>query len=277
MGRLVEIQRHRGLASSYQCMDCLCPASYYPGQNYMTPSIASVLVQGTASMAFYAAYKNCNESYSYYNRTGWAAWSSQYTSIATVNSSGTITGQSGGSSSITAQYSDYKYTFNPIIFYCTQSTQAGNGNGTANVQVPGYVGVTGSSADTVQCGTSNFFARRLRVWYQVLDSSPAKAPILKAGMAPSEQLTWTSGVCSTSDGCGQKPTAATWSTDANGGFIDTIYNCSSTCVGGGSCDENWQQTFKVNGASVGIKNGSLTGTLNCIATNCTYTPQGTLH
>ena len=153
MGRLVEIQRHRGLASSYQCMDCLCPASYYPGQNYMTPSIASVLVQGTASMAFYAAYKNCNESYSYYNRTGWAAWSSQYTSIATVNSSGTITGQSGGSSSITAQYSDYKYTFNPIIFYCTQSTQAGNGNGTANVY-----NATMSSAKSVTDGVSASFS-----------------------------------------------------------------------------------------------------------------------
>jgi hypothetical protein len=142
---------------------------------------------------------------------------------------------------------------------------------------PAYVGLSRSSADSITCSGSNFSAGRLRVWYQVLDATKSAIPI--AGMRVSEQLSWSSSVCSTSDSCGQKPSPATWTTDATGTITlpDTIFNCSPTCTQGGSCAENWQQTFEVDGEGVGIVNSSTVGTLNCITTSCSTGPQGTTH
>ena len=147
----------------------------------------------------------------------------------------------------------------------------------ASVPTPAYVSVTGSSADSIQCGSSNFYARRLRITYRVLDA--ARTPIQIPGMAVQEALSWTSSTCATSDGCGQKPTASTWTTDSTGTITapDSIYNCSSTCIQGGNCSEDWQQSFSVNSLPVGIINGSTTGMLNCIATSCSTIPQGTTH
>jgi hypothetical protein len=87
---------------------------------------------------------------------------------------------------------------------------------------PAYVGLSSSSADSITCSGSNFSAGRLRVWYQVLDATKSAIPI--AGMQVSEQLSWSSSVCSTSDSCGQKPSPATWTTDATGTITlpDTI-------------------------------------------------------
>lgn len=142
---------------------------------------------------------------------------------------------------------------------------------------PAYVGVKSTSTGSTQCGSSSFYARYLKVTYQVLDTTRSPIPI--SGMTVQESLSWTSSTCTTSDGCGQKPTAGTWTTDSTGTITqpDSIYNCSSTCVQGGSCSEDWQQTFSVDGQSVGIVNGSTTGTVNCIATSCSTSPQGTTH
>jgi hypothetical protein len=142
--------------------------------------------------------------------TGSSTWWSNNTPVATVNNTtykGRVTGQSGGTAGILASFTDQVVdnAWYPD-YQCHYYPQTSSDNGTANVQQPGYVGVTGSTADTVRCGTSSFFARRLRVNYQVLDSSPGKAPILRAGMTVAEQLTWSSSVCTTSDACGQRPT-----------------------------------------------------------------------
>jgi hypothetical protein len=132
------------------------------------------------------------------------------------------------------------------------------------VQKPAYVGVVSAKTQTgsTRCGSSNFYARYLYIWYQVLDSS--KAPIQAQGMSVAEVLNWTSSTCSTSNGCGQKPSAGSWTTDSTGTIgplPDEIYNCSSTCMGGSNCTENWQQTFTVGGKPVGIVNGSVVGSL----------------
>jgi hypothetical protein len=194
-------------------------------------------------------------------------------------SAGLVTGVAGGSSQITASIS----LVAPGVkaFGCggcpgQQDMEAG---AAANGVNPAYVGVVSPKTQTgsIRCGSSTFYARYLQVYYQVLDLS--KSPIQQQDMTVAEHLSWTSSTCSTSNGCGQEPSPATWTTDNTGTITqpDTVYNCSSTCIGGGSCTENWQQTFTVGGKSVGIVNGSVTGTLNCVSTGCTYTPQATTH
>jgi len=182
-------------------------------------------------------------------------------------------GVAAGTSSIVARFSDYVYTYNGE--YCDGNLSPHQGTAGVTVQEPTYVGVGSAVADTVRCGTTNYSARRLQVPYTVLDSN--KSPIAVAGMTVEEQLSWTSSVCATSNDCGQEPSAGTWTTDGSGGFTDTIYNCSATCENNGSCTEDWQQTFTVNTHSVGIVNGSAVGTLNCVATDCSSTPQGVTH
>ncbi len=276
MGRLVEIKRHKGVASSYQCQSCPCGTSY--NSLFTSPTSASDLP--STPIPYYAEEcdVDCNGNPYYWDITSLSSWASDNVLACTVNNTtqkGMATVVGGGTANINATYTGIVRYWDGMICHYTMVQRSGGG--TCNGQVPGYVGLSSSTGDTVRCGTSQFFARRLQVRYQVRDSSQTKSPILKAGMTASEELSWSSGICSTSDGCGQKPSAGSWSTDANGMFTDSIYNCSSTCVAGGSCTENWQQKFKVNSSAVGIVNGGVTGSLNCIATNCTATPQGTTH
>ena len=204
-----------------------------------------------------------------------STWSSSIPSVANVNSTGFATALDGGSTAIGATYSDFTYTWSPALRECFEHPRTLSDSAACSVQRPSYVSWYGSATDSVTCpGPSGFSARRLSVQYQVLDSS--QSPINRAGMTVSEQLSWVSDQCITSDQCGQRPTASGWTTGTNGIITepDQIYNCSATCTGGGQCTEAWEQTFKVNGASVGIVNGPVTGTRNCISTDCTHTPSG---
>ncbi len=71
-------------------------------------------------------------TYYYYNSTASAAWNSQYSNIASVNA-GTVTGVSGGTSLVTAQFSDYgNWTDYPILG-CQGTLLNGNPGSTANV------------------------------------------------------------------------------------------------------------------------------------------------
>ncbi len=106
MGRLMLIHRRQGMASNYDCDLCSCPLNYTPNSDYINPGSSNLLVLGQVPLIFYSAYVSCNMTYYYYNTTASAAWSSQYSNIASVNS-GTVKGVSGGTSLITAQYSDY--------------------------------------------------------------------------------------------------------------------------------------------------------------------------
>jgi len=273
-GRVVVIQKNQGTASAYDCCMCPCPESYQSLS--VIPFSAYLTVGGSVLLGAMGNYQACNHGpIDYIDDSFWATWTSGTTGVAVMNSGthGEVDGVAAGTSTITVRFSDYVYTYNGV--YCNGSLSPHQGTAGVTVQEPAYVGVGNAVADTVQCGSTNYYARRLQVPYTVLDSN--KSPISIAGMTVKEQLSWTSSVCATSNDCGQEPSAGTWTTDGGGGFTDTIYNCSPTCENSGSCTEDWQQTFTVNTHSVGIVNGSTVGTLNCIATDCSNTPQGATH
>ncbi len=278
MGRVAVIKRQGGVASNYDCCICQCPAAY--NSTDVTAATPYIIVGGTDQMAAWEWFTDCNWSTYSYNGVNNLYWASNAQYVATVSNSpvrGKATGVGGGSALISGANPSYIecYAYIPYAAcYCAEPVSP-EGSGPVNVQVPAYVSWYSSTTDSPRCGTSNFYARRLRVKYRVLDSS--RSPINLAAMTVSEQLSWTSSSCTTSDQCGQKPSPGSWTTDSSGIMTsyDEIYNCSSTCIAGGNCTEAWQQTFKVNGSPVGIVNQTITGTVNCISTNCTSTPSGT--
>jgi hypothetical protein len=150
MGRLMVIHRQQGIASNYDCCICPCPMIYQPSWDYVNPANSNLLVQGTAGLIFYAGYLDCNDIPWYYNENGRASWSSQYPNIATVNSPGRVTGQSGGTTSVTAQYSDYSYYYNPYdppycfgtLYYGSASAQVKVDNATMSSPVQTIDGST---------------------------------------------------------------------------------------------------------------------------------------
>ena len=97
-------------------------------------------------------------------------WSSTNTSVATVDSSGNVTAVAGGTATIKCQV-DLE-GLKPAS--CPDKTLYPSAP--MNGQTPGYVSVGTATADSVRCGTSSFFARRLTIPYQVLDSSSKQAP-----------------------------------------------------------------------------------------------------
>jgi IPT/TIG domain/Bacterial Ig-like domain (group 2) len=116
-GRLVVINRTRGLASSYHCSDCPCPANMSLSGLSVDPTNFTVLAGGSEQVSATAIYVDCNTTYYYEDETYEAAWSSSNPSVAGV-SGGLVTGISGGSAGIQASYSDCVYVYecqcNPI-------------------------------------------------------------------------------------------------------------------------------------------------------------------
>ncbi len=276
MGRLMVIQRHKGVASNYDCNQCGCPTSYFATQ--MSPSTVDLLPSTYMDCVLTEVTTSCNGTYYYSDVTSAASWSTSDTTIAYMDSS--VKGRvhattKGGTTSIITSYQAYKYVYANHI--CNSSPCSGGGIFSFTGQVPAYVYAATVISDTFACLNSSFTPYRLRVYYQVLDTN--KSPIKMSGITVAEQLTWQSTTCQTSNGCGQEPTPASWTTDNTGTITipDTIQNCSTTCENGSSCDEDWQQTYTINGKSVQIYNGTQAGNVDCITTSCTGKPQGTIH
>jgi len=152
MGRLMVINRQQGMASNYDCLSCSCPLSYMPYLDCVSPASCNLGVGGTLGLILYAGYESCNALDYFFDVNGSDSWTSQYPNIASVNSSsGTVTGQSGGTTSVTGQYSDYIYVWNPVTYSCNASPGSGGGSGPCDV-VPE---ITSISPTYAMVGSSN--------------------------------------------------------------------------------------------------------------------------
>jgi hypothetical protein len=135
MGRLMTINRQQGMASNYDCCVCPCAMSYYPAADYVSPGSSNLLVGGSVGLVYYGGYLDCNGITWDYKVNAGASWISAQPSIATVSSSGTVTGQSGGTTSITGYYSNDWYYYNPYLspFCFVGGTNSGSASGQVNV------------------------------------------------------------------------------------------------------------------------------------------------
>jgi len=172
MGRLMVIERHKGISSSYDCCTCCCPNSYIGWDNYILgPSDG--LPGNILPQAFYASYEDCNAYIYYIDQTVWAIWSSENPNIATVNDYGDVTAVSPGKVFIDATYASYNYQNDND---CTCQGDLQNWGASANivVQVPTSLSIVSGTDSTTReatcpvgsatgCGITKSFN------YQVLD------------------------------------------------------------------------------------------------------------
>jgi hypothetical protein len=111
MGRLVVLQRHTGMASNYNCPACDCPASY--SNLAVTPTPVSLYVGGTSQEYAIAYYVDCNgnPAYNNYVLASWSVCPACNPSVATVGSTGLVTAEAGGSTTILGCYTDNCWTY----------------------------------------------------------------------------------------------------------------------------------------------------------------------
>jgi hypothetical protein len=106
MGRLVVLQRHRGMASNYDCGTCSCPACYLWVDTL--PDAVDMVPQMTKQLTARAYFLDCNSTMFWTPATGGSFWESDWPSVATVNnhgSKGLVTANSPGDTGIYATYS----------------------------------------------------------------------------------------------------------------------------------------------------------------------------
>jgi hypothetical protein len=142
-GRVMVINRSRGVASSYHCFICRCPPDYGTG-DALTPTALDVepssvtLVAGGNSVLFEAEarYQDCNDLSYYWTDVAWGAdWESSNHSVVTVSSLGEGTPVGGGTATVTASYTDcglYWYDDQSGFCWCHNPT---TDRGSASVSV----------------------------------------------------------------------------------------------------------------------------------------------
>ncbi len=108
MGRLVVLQRHKSMASSYDCYICDCPADYVHLD--VVPSGYILLPNESAVFDAVAWFREHCDGYEWWDYAD-ASWMSLNPSVATIDEWGTVTGQTGGTASIKAIYGDFFYTY----------------------------------------------------------------------------------------------------------------------------------------------------------------------
>jgi len=132
MGRLVVLQRHRGMASNYDCgIGCECPANFTAVS--VAPAAWAMLVNDLKPFLSNEVDTDCNSAKFYYDVTTGAGWLSNLVSVATVDNllhKGQVKGQGGGSAGISADWTGIRYTLNHITDECDEIVVGKRGNGT---------------------------------------------------------------------------------------------------------------------------------------------------
>jgi hypothetical protein len=248
MGRMMLIHRQQGMASNYDCSICVCPASYQPWLDYVSPASADILVQGTVTLGYYGGFWDCNYG-SFYLLMNAPSWSSGNTSIATVNSSGTVTGQSGGSVTISGQCTAESWFYNPSSG-CMASFLYGTASANIYVQVPTGLTVasTISSQANSACG-SGYTGWDRWLWWEVLDQWGG--PIQVVNMYFYDTITAQGASACNLQGNGNGCWLTNFRlgsgyTNSQGQFKDHYFFCSSCCA----CTTSASQTYYVNNAPI---------------------------
>jgi hypothetical protein len=130
MGRLVVLQRHKRMASNYDCYICDCDPDFYDLD--VDPATIALLVYESILFEGEAWFReHCNGyQWPYYVD---ASWQSLNPPVATITSTGTATGQSGGTATIKALYRDNYYTYDYVRIECIPHERELAAYGTANV------------------------------------------------------------------------------------------------------------------------------------------------
>jgi hypothetical protein len=120
MGRLLILQRHKGLSSNYDCHICDCPSDYVDLE--LDPASMTLLVNDTMWDEAFGKYQEHCNSYYWWEYVP-ADYSSDNPVIATATVDGLVKGRSGGATSIRSSYADYWYTYSSTLQDCVEHTR----------------------------------------------------------------------------------------------------------------------------------------------------------
>jgi hypothetical protein len=222
---------NKATCGTYSCETCngVTDAS-------VTPASFSVAVGGTTQLNFILTFNTGQ----HYSESG--NWSSSSPSVATVNSTGLVSGMAAGSTRISVQdrFSEPQYTANfcgynlPSCPVSPATPPGAQASGT--VQVPKYffspsAAKTTTPAACTQEGATGYF---LDVSYYVADANSSR--VSQSGMAPGENL---------GDGKGWHDAFATPTTTRNDGSFDDTPNGSCYFTQGHFCAAAPSQSFRV--------------------------------
>ncbi len=257
MGRLVVIERHKGMASNYDCgTGCVCPASFVAVP--VTPASFDVLPGQTMDCTCKMEFRDCNGAQTFITPSS-ATWSSTNTAVATVSgstASGTVHAIAAGTATIDASLTGTTYTQSGA-HYCTSKTVTIKGPSACNVRIPYMLNALPTTTETVCSGKSCM----LDIKYQVLDVNGAA--IYVSGMNVAES----SGFAPGSPCTGSWADAGKWTTDGTGTMTTPDY--WYWCCTNGTCTMKFTQTFTVNGYPIYvIKYNGFAGTHNIVTIQC---------
>jgi len=117
MGRLVVLQRHKSMASNYDCYICDCAPDYFDLD--VDPAAIALLVYESILFEGEAWFREHCNTYQW-PYSVFASFESLNLPVASVTTDGTATGQSGGTASIKALYTDYYYAYDHVLIECIE-------------------------------------------------------------------------------------------------------------------------------------------------------------
>jgi hypothetical protein len=234
MGRVAEITRHGGVASSYDCCMCACPGQY----QYTTVAPATSCPIGVGSTdqdtAEAAFIPPCGGSQYLYNITTSTAWSSTNTGVFTLNNvspKGLMTGVGAGLANANSQGPTecYAWYMMGTVCQCSNSAPA-YGTTSCSVQFPYSAGVVRNVAQgTANCGSgASGWSRTVYLQLYDLVGQPIKFPLIS--MSDYIQIGSPNDLGATNTSTG------THVTDNWGQWPDTYFVCSTGCPGSGETD-----------------------------------------
>jgi len=118
MGRLVVLQRHKNMASNYDCYICDCPADYIDLD--LVPSGWTLLPDESAWFEADALFKEQCGGFQWWDFVYPDAWTSLSPSVATVDEDGFVTALNPGTASIRAMYGDFWYSYDNYYMECIE-------------------------------------------------------------------------------------------------------------------------------------------------------------
>jgi len=131
MGRLVVLQRHKSMASSYDCYICDCDPDFVDLD--VDPASYTLLPDESATFDAVAWFREHCNSYEWPWYGVDASWTSLSPSVATIDAWGTVTGHTGGTATIKAIYGDLWFTYDTYEMDCVWRLRVMSAFGTAKV------------------------------------------------------------------------------------------------------------------------------------------------
>jgi hypothetical protein len=216
-GRLVVLQRHRGMASNYTCSGgCICPATFSFLQ--VLPSSWTMLPGEQKPFAALEWRIDCNNFSFSLELTG-GPWTSSYQPVATVTPGGGLVtaGQTGGSTSIILGPIN-TYIYIPIFHYPVWQCQA--------------------SVIHPQCGST---IRTRRAKWAILYSDTGSVPGADCGLFPPPNAHWRNRYYFPYDDFGKIPFEVPWILDEE----VTQTDCEGVQTGGSGPGANFHDVISI--------------------------------